>query len=80
MYKFALIGVGGYIAPRHLNAIKETGNELVAVLDKNDSVGVIDSYFPDASFFTEFERFDRHLEKLRMQGIHIDYVTICSPN
>lgn len=62
MKKFALIGLGGYIAPRHLDAIKDTGNILVTALDKNDSVGIIDRYFPDASFFTEFERFDRHIE------------------
>lgn len=81
MKKFALIGAGGYIAPCHLKAIKETGNELVAALDKSDSVGILDSYFPDADFFTEFERFDRHLEKLRRQNGHaVDYVTICSPN
>jgi UDP-N-acetyl-2-amino-2-deoxyglucuronate dehydrogenase len=81
MKRFVLIGVGGYIAPRHLKAIKETGNILVAALDKNDSVGVLDSYFPDADFFTEFERFDRHLEKLRQNnGQHVDYVSICSPN
>ena len=65
MKRFAIIGVGGYIAPRHLKAIKDTGNIVVAALDKNDSVGIIDSYFPDADFFTEFERFDRHLELLR---------------
>jgi len=81
MKKFALIGVGGYIAPRHLKAIKETGNILVAALDKSDSVGILDSYFPDADFFTEFERFDRHLEKLRRnKGQNVDYVSICSPN
>ncbi len=81
MKKFALIGVGGYIAPRHLKAIKETGNILVAALDKNDSVGILDSYFPNASFFTEFERFDRHIEKLRLEeNQKIDYVSICSPN
>jgi len=79
--KFALIGVGGYIAPRHLRAIKETGNELVAALDKNDSVGVLDAYTTEARFFTEFERFDRHLEKLRRKpGSGVDYVSICSPN
>lgn len=77
---FALIGVGGYIAVRHLKAIKETGNELVASLDPQDSVGIIDSYFPDSNFFVEFERFDRHIEKLRRKGDKIDYVTICSPN
>lgn len=82
MKRFALIGVGGYIAPRHLKAIKATGNTLVASLDPNDSVGVIDSFFPQADFFTEFERFDRHIDKLRRKGPDkaIDYVTICSPN
>src|SRR6185436_15464407 len=80
MKKFALIGVAGFIAPRHLKAIKETGNNLVAALDKFDSVGIMDSYFPKADFFTEFERFDRHLEKLRRQGKNIDFVSICSPN
>lgn len=81
MKRFALIGVGGYIAPQHLKAIKETGNMLVAALDKNDSVGVLDSCFPEADFFTEFERFDRHLEKLRRnKGQNVDYVSICSPN
>ncbi len=75
-----LIGVGGYIAPRHLKAIKDTGNNLLAALDKHDSVGIMDSYFPEADFFTEFERFDRHVEKLKRQGIKIDYVTVCSPN
>ncbi len=77
---FALIGAAGYIAPRHMKAIKETGHNLVAAYDKNDSVGVIDSYFPQAHFFTEFERFDRHLEKLIRTGTKIDYVAICSPN
>jgi UDP-N-acetyl-2-amino-2-deoxyglucuronate dehydrogenase len=80
MKNFAIIGVAGFIAPRHLQAIKDTGNNLVAALDKFDSVGVMDSYFPRADFFTEFERFDRHLEKLRRQGKKIDYVSICSPN
>ena len=79
--KFALIGAGGYIAPRHMQAIRDTGNVMVACLDKNDSVGIIDTYFPDADFFTEFERFDRHIEKLRREnGQKIDYVSICSPN
>jgi UDP-N-acetyl-2-amino-2-deoxyglucuronate dehydrogenase len=78
---FALIGAAGYIAPRHMKAIKETGNRLVAALDPFDSVGVIDGYFPEASFFTEPERFDRHLDKLRRSGKDvIDYVSICSPN
>lgn len=77
--RFALIGVG-YIAPRHLRAIKETGNTLVAALDIHDSVGVLDQYFPEAAFFTEFERFDRHLEKIRRAGLGVEYVSICSPN
>lgn len=81
MKRFAIIGVGGYVAPRHLKAIKETGNILVAALDKNDSVGILDAYFPDADFFTEFERFDRHLEMLkRTKDAGVDYVSICSPN
>jgi len=79
---FALIGAAGYIAPRHMKAIKDTGNNLVAAMDKNDSVGVIDSHFPEAAFFTEFERFDRFLDKLSRenQGCAIDYMSICSPN
>lgn len=80
MKNFALIGAAGYIAPRHLQAIKATGNNLVAAMDKNDSVGILDSYFPDCDFFTEFERFDRHLDKLKRKGIKVDYVSICSPN
>ena len=80
MKRFALIGAGGYIAPRHMKAIKDTGNVLVAALDKHDSVGVLDSYFPDTEFFTEFERFDRYLDKIQRLGIKIDYVTVCSPN
>ena len=80
MKNFALIGAAGYIAPRHMKAIKETGNDLVAALDKNDSVGVIDSYFPDADFFTEYERFDRHVDLLHREGKSIDYVSIASPN
>jgi len=81
MKNFALIGAGGYIAPRHLRAIKDTGNVLIAALDKNDSVGILDSHFPDCSFFTEFERFDRHLEKMKLEkNTKIDYVSICSPN
>jgi len=78
--RFALIGVAGYVAARHLKAIKETGNVLVAALDKADNVGILDSYFPQANFFIEFERFDRHVDKLRRQGAKIDYVSICSPN
>jgi len=80
MKNFVLIGAAGYIAPRHMKAIKDTGNNLVAAFDPFDSVGIIDSYFPEADFFTEFERFDRHLEKLKRKGIPIDYVSICSPN
>ena len=80
MKNFALIGAAGYIAPRHLKAIKETGNNLIAAFDPFDSVGILDSYFPHADFFTEFERFDRHLEKLKRQGIEIDYISVCSPN
>lgn len=80
MKNVAIIGVAGFIAPRHLQAIKETKNNLVAALDKFDSVGILDSYFPKADFFTEFERFDRHLEKLRRRGEKIDFVSICSPN
>lgn len=77
---FALIGAAGFIAPRHMKAIAETGNKLVAAMDPNDSVGIIDSYFPEAAFFTEFERFDRHAEKLRRKEAAIRYVSICSPN
>ena len=80
MKNFVLIGAAGYVAPRHLQAIKDTGNKLLAALDKNDSVGILDSYFPEADFFTEFERFDRHCEKLKRSGIPIDYVSVCSPN
>lgn len=80
MKRFALIGAAGYIAPRHMKAIKDTGNELVAAFDPYDGVGIMDSHFPDADFFTEFERFDRHIDKLRREGNPIDYITICSPN
>ena len=80
MKNFALIGVAGYIAPRHLKAIRDTGNNLIAALDKFDSVGILDSYFPNADFFVEFERFDRHIEKLKRQNISLDYLTVCSPN
>ena len=80
MKNFALIGAAGYIAPRHMKAIKDTGNNLVAAMDKCDSVGIIDSYFPDADFFTEFERFDRHVDKLKRSGEKIDYVSITTPN
>jgi UDP-N-acetyl-2-amino-2-deoxyglucuronate dehydrogenase len=80
MKRFALVGAAGYIAPRHMKAIKDTGNTIVAALDKFDSIGILDSYFPEADFFTEFERFDRHAEKLRLKGTPIDFVSICSPN
>jgi len=81
MKNFALIGAAGYIAPRHLKAIKDTNNNLIAALDKFDSVGIMDSYFPNADFFVEFERFDRHIEKLKRQkNINLDYVSICTPN
>lgn len=81
MKQFALIGAAGYIAPRHMKAIKETGNHLVAAMDTNDSVGVIDSHFPEADFFVEFERFERHISKLRYeQNFTLDYVSICTPN
>lgn len=80
MKNFLLIGAAGYIAPRHMKAIRDTGNNLIAAYDPYDGVGVIDSYFPDAHFFTEFERFDRHIEKIKRSGVKIDYVTICSPN
>ena len=77
---FGIIGVAGYIAVRHLNAIKETGNNLLASLDRFDSVGRIDNFFPESDFFVEFERFDRHFDKLKRTGTKIDYVSICSPN
>jgi len=82
MKNFAITGVAGYIAPRHLKAIKETGNNLISAVDPHDSVGILDQFFPHVSFFTEFERFDRHLEKLRRKGEEhrAHYLTICSPN
>ncbi|MFU8843043.1 MAG: Gfo/Idh/MocA family oxidoreductase [Bacteroidales bacterium] len=81
MVNFGLIGAAGYIAPRHMKAIKDTGNNLVAALDLYDSVGIIDSFFPNADFFIEPERFDRHMDKLRRLGKNkIDYLSICSPN
>ena len=80
MKKFALIGASGYIAPRHVRAIKDTGNDLVAMMDLHDNVGYIDQYFPYASFFKEPERLDRHLYKLKNEGNPVDYVSICSPN
>ena len=80
MVKFGLIGAGGYVAPRHMKAIKETNNDLVTILDPNDSIGVIDSYFPNASYFSEYERFDRHIDKLKRMGKGVDYISITSPN
>jgi len=80
MKRFALIGAAGYIAPRHLKAIKDVGGELVAAYDPSDSVGHMDAYFPKAAFFTEFERFDRHLNKLQEAGTPVEYMSICSPN
>ena len=80
--RFALIGAAGFVAPRHMRAIRDTGNLLIAALDPSDSVGIIDTYFPEAHFFTEFERFDRHIDKLTRGSAHraVDYVSICSPN
>jgi UDP-N-acetyl-2-amino-2-deoxyglucuronate dehydrogenase len=80
MSRFALVGAAGYIAPRHMHAIKAIGGNLKVAFDPKDSVGIIDSYFPDATFFVEFERFDRHVDKLRRTGQKIDFVSICSPN
>lgn len=80
MKNFALIGTAGYIAPRHMKAIKETGNNLLCAADPHDSVGILDQYFPGADFFTEFERFDRHVDKLRRIQSPVDFVSICSPN
>ena len=80
MKNFALIGAAGYIAPRHLRAIKDTGNRLVAAYDKFDSVGIMDSFFPEASFFTEMELFDRHCSKLKRTDKQVDMVSICTPN
>lgn len=81
MKNFGLVGVAGYVAARHLNAIKETGNSVLAALDPFDSVGLIDSYFPKADFFVEFERFDRHLEKLKYENnLELDYISVCTPN
>ena len=80
MKNFALIGVGGYIAPRHLKAIKDTGNNLISAYDKCDSVGIMDSYFPKTAFFTEQELFDRHNTKMIASGTRLDYVSVCTPN
>ena len=80
MKNFALFGAAGYIAPRHLKAIKDTNNRLVAAYDNFDSVGILDSFFPDAAFFTEFEIFDRHCSKIKNTEQKLDYVSICTPN
>ena len=79
---FGLVGPAGFVAPRHLQAIRDTGNQLIVAVDPHDSVGVLDRFFPDAKFFTEFERFDRHLEKLRRRGDdeRLHYLSVCSPN
>lgn len=80
MKNFLLIGAAGYIAPRHMRAIRESGNNLLAALDPHDSVGVLDGYFPMAQFFSEFERFDRYCDKVKRKGTPIDYLSVCSPN
>ena len=80
MKNFGLIGAAGYIAPRHLKAIKETGNNLAVAMDINDSVGIMDSHFPDAEFFTEFEEFSGFVEDLKIKGQKLDYIAVCSPN
>ncbi len=80
MKNFGIIGVAGYIAPRHLRAIKDTNNDLIVALDKSDTVGIMDSYFPNCSFYTEFERFDRYVEKIKHTERKLDYVTVCTPN
>ena len=80
MKDFALIGAAGYVAPRHMRAIRDTGNRLVAALDGNDTVGILDSYFPEAHFFTEFERFDRFLDLRKRDGCGVDYISVMSPN
>ncbi len=80
MKNFGIIGVAGYIAPRHLKAIKDTGNRLVVALDKSDSVGIMDSYFPQCSFYTEYERFDRFVEKIKHTDDRLDFVSVCTPN
>lgn len=78
--RFALIGAAGFVAPRHMQAIYDTGNDLIVALDPHDSVGILDKYFPDCLFFTEVERFDRYLERCRRRGEGVDYISVCSPN
>lgn len=80
MKNFGIIGVGGYIAPRHLKAIKDTGNNLIVALDKSDSVGIMDSYFPGCSFYTEYERFDRFVDRIQRTPQKLDFVSVCTPN
>jgi UDP-N-acetyl-2-amino-2-deoxyglucuronate dehydrogenase len=78
--RFALIGAAGYVAPRHMRAIADVKGDLITAYDVTDSVGVIDGHFPDAKFFVEFERFDRHVDKISRRGERLDYVSVCSPN
>ena len=78
--RFALLGAAGYVAPRHMEAMKALGHELVAACDTHDGVGVLDRYFPQCRFFTEVERFDRHLEKMRRRDASVEFVSICTPN
>ncbi|MCK9305550.1 MAG: Gfo/Idh/MocA family oxidoreductase, partial [Bacteroidales bacterium] len=80
MKQFALMGVAGYIAPRHLKAIKNSGNNLIAAIDPFDSVGLLDSYYPECSYFTEFELFDRHLSKQKSAGKGVDFLSVCTPD
>ena len=80
MKNFILIGAAGYIAPRHIKAIKDTGNNLLAVVDPHDAVGILDNYFYDVAYFKEFERLERFIDKKQNDGVNIDYVSICSPN
>jgi UDP-N-acetyl-2-amino-2-deoxyglucuronate dehydrogenase len=80
MKKFGVIGVGGYVAPRHMKAIKDTGNIMVTSTDKNDSVGIIDSFFPESRFYTEIERFERDIYKKKRTEGKVDYISVCSPN
>ena len=78
--RFAIIGAAGFVAPRHMQAIRDTGHEIVAALAPHDSVGVLDTYAPGCAYFREPERFDRHLDKLRRAGMGVDFVAVCSPN
>ena len=80
MKTFALIGAAGYVAPRHVRAVKETGNVLLAAIDPHDNIGFLDNYYPETRFFTKFERFDRYMDKLKNENNGVDFVSICSPN